>query len=78
MVPVYYANVPKSKRVTVISRKGVNAYKSANLTGKTKHYKKGVRLTVKKLVKHNLTTRYQLNNGRFITANKKLIIAGNY
>ncbi|MFT8401006.1 MAG: DUF5776 domain-containing protein [Lentilactobacillus diolivorans] len=78
VVPVYYASVPKSQRVTVISRKGVNAYKSPNLTGKTKHYKKGVRLTVKKLVKHNLTTRYQLNNGRFITANKKLIIAGNY
>ncbi|GEP23464.1 DUF5776 domain-containing protein [Lentilactobacillus diolivorans] len=78
VVPVYYASVPKSKKITVISKKGVNAYKSANLTGKAKHYKKGVRLTVKKLVKHNLTTRYQLSNGKYITANKKLIIAGNY
>lgn len=78
VVPVYYASVPKSKKIMVISPKGVNAYKSTNLTGKAKHYKKGVRLTVKKLVKHNLTTRYQLSNGNYITANKKLIIAGNY
>ncbi|KRL68595.1 hypothetical protein FC85_GL002413 [Lentilactobacillus diolivorans DSM 14421] len=78
VVPVYYASVPKSKKITVISPKGVNTYKSANLTGKAKHYKKGVRLTVKKLVKHNLTTRYQLSNGHFVTTNKKLVIAGNY
>ncbi|MFT8735774.1 MAG: DUF5776 domain-containing protein, partial [Lentilactobacillus hilgardii] len=39
---------------------------------------KGIRLTVKKLIKHNLTTRYQLSNGNYVTANKKLIIAGNY
>ncbi|WP_223800469.1 DUF5776 domain-containing protein [Lentilactobacillus hilgardii] len=78
VVPVYYASVPKSKKITVIAKKGINTYKSANLTGKAKHYKKGVRLTVKKLVKHNLTTRYQLSNGHYVTANKKLIIAGNY
>ncbi|WP_233419310.1 DUF5776 domain-containing protein, partial [Lentilactobacillus hilgardii] len=78
VVPVYYASVPKSKKITVIAKKGINTYKSANLTGKAKHYKKGVRLTVKKLVKHNLTTRYQLSNGHYVTANKKLIIAGKY
>lgn len=78
VVPVYYASVPKSKKITVIAKKGINTYKSANLTGKAKHYKKGVRLTVKKLVKHNLTTRYQLSDGHYVTANKKLIIAGNY
>ncbi|KAL3949606.1 DUF5776 domain-containing protein, partial [Lentilactobacillus hilgardii] len=74
--------VPKldvgAKKITVIAKKGINTYKSANLTGKAKHYKKGVRLTVKKLVKHNLTTRYQLSNGHYVTANKKLIIAGKY
>ncbi|MCV3739929.1 DUF5776 domain-containing protein [Lentilactobacillus hilgardii] len=78
VVSVYYASVPKSKKITVIAKKGINTYKSANLTGKAKHYKKGVRLTVKRLVKHNLTTRYQLSNGKYVTANKKLIIAGNY
>jgi surface protein len=78
VVPVYYASVPKSKKITVIVKKGINTYKSASLTGKVKHYKKGTRLTVKKLVKHNLTTRYQLSNGNYATANKKLIITGNY
>lgn len=74
VVPVYYASVPKSKKITVIAKKGVNAYKSANLTGKARHYKKGVCLTVKKLVKHNLTTRYQLSNGKYVTANKKFVL----
>ncbi|MFD1124064.1 DUF5776 domain-containing protein [Lentilactobacillus raoultii] len=78
VVPVYYASVPKAKKIIVISTKGVNAYKSANLSGKVKHYKKGAHLTVKKLVKHNLTTRYQLSNGKYVTANKKLVIAGNH
>ncbi len=75
---IYYGSMPKSKTITVIAKKGINAYESANLTGKVKHYKKGVRLTVKKLVKRNLTTRYELSNGKYITANKTLIIAGNY
>lgn len=74
---VYYATVPKSKKITVIAKTGINAYKSATLTGKAKHYKTVVRLTVKKLVKHNLTTRYQLSNGLYVTANKKLVIVGN-
>ncbi|WP_260151520.1 DUF5776 domain-containing protein [Lentilactobacillus hilgardii] len=74
---VYYATVPKSKKITVIAKTGINAYKSATLTGKAKHYKTGTRLTIKKLVKHNLTTRYQLSNGMYITANKKLVIVGN-
>ncbi|EHO45245.1 DUF5776 domain-containing protein [Lentilactobacillus kisonensis] len=43
-----------------------------------KSYKKGTHLSVKKLVKHNLTTRYQLSNGTYVTANKKLVIQGNY
>ncbi|WP_439646222.1 DUF5776 domain-containing protein [Lentilactobacillus kisonensis] len=33
---------------------------------------------VKKLDKHNLTTRYQLSNGSYVTANKKLVIEGNH
>lgn len=34
---VYYKSIPKSKKITVISKKGVNAYRHANLTGKTAH-----------------------------------------
>lgn len=78
VVPVYYKSVPKNKKITIISKRGVHAYRNANLTNRVKHYKKGVRLTVKKIVKHNLTTRYQLLNGNYVTANKKLVIQGNY
>ncbi|MDM7517657.1 DUF5776 domain-containing protein [Lentilactobacillus sp. TOM.63] len=78
VVRVYYSTMPKNKKITVITKKGVNAYKNVNLTKKSKHLKKGARLTVKKIVKHNLTTRYQLSNGQYITGNKKLVIQGNY
>lgn len=75
---VYYQSVPKNKTITIISKKGVHAYRNKNLTGRVKSYKKGTHLTVKKLVKHNLTTRYLLSNGLFVTANKKLVIQGQY
>lgn len=78
VVPVYYASMPKDKKITIISKKGVNAYRNVNLTKKVKHYKKGAHLTVKKIVKHRLTSRYVLSNGSYVTANKKLIIQGNY
>ena len=73
VLPVYYSTLPKSKKVTVINPKGINAYKSVNLTGKNIHYKKGKTLKVVKFEKHNLTTRYVLSNGYYITANKKMI-----
>lgn len=75
---LYYRSMPKNNKITVIAKGGVNAYKTTSLTGKTAHYKKGTRLHVKKLVKHNLTTRYQLTNGRYVSANKTLVIQGNY
>ncbi|GHP14795.1 surface protein [Lentilactobacillus fungorum] len=73
---VYYASVPAAKTVTVIAAKGVNAYKTVGLTGKAKHYKQGTVLKVTGIEKHNLTTRFKLSNGRYITANKKLVIGG--
>ncbi|MGF2385589.1 DUF5776 domain-containing protein [Lentilactobacillus otakiensis] len=75
---VYYQTIPKNRKITVIAKKGVNAYRTASLTGKATHYKKGTRLHVKKLVKHNLTTRYQLTNGHYVTGNKQFVIQGNY
>lgn len=78
VVNVYYKTMPKNKKITVISKKGIYAYKNANQTRKAKAYKKGTHLTVKKIVKHNLTTRYQLSNGNYVTANKKLVIQGSY
>ncbi|WP_125582740.1 DUF5776 domain-containing protein [Levilactobacillus cerevisiae] len=72
--PVYYA--AKHKTVTVINPAGVNSYAKKTLTGKKTHYQQGQVLTVKKIVTHKLTTRFVLSNGRYITANKKLVQAG--
>ncbi|ORN00654.1 hypothetical protein FAM21823_01364 [Lentilactobacillus parabuchneri] len=78
VVNVYYKTMPKSHKITVINKKGIHTYKHVNLTGRVKTFKKGTHITVKRFVKHNLTTRYQLSNGTYITANKKLVIQGNY
>lgn len=74
VVSAYYQSVPKSKKIRVINRKGVNSYKKATLTKKVKNYKKGTLLKVKKVIHHKLATRYVLTNGRYITANKKFVI----
>lgn len=76
--PVYYRSVPKSKIITVISKNGVNAYKTASSKEKVKHYKRGTHLKIKKIVNYHLTSRYQLANGSYVTGNKKLVIQGNY
>ncbi|WP_395322310.1 DUF5776 domain-containing protein [Levilactobacillus parabrevis] len=70
----YYA--PAYKRITVISPDGVNAYGQKGLTHQKAHYKQGQVLTIKKVVTQNMTTRFLLNNGTYITANKKLVTAG--
>ncbi|NLR30950.1 DUF5776 domain-containing protein [Levilactobacillus tujiorum] len=71
-VHTYYQSTPKT--VKVIGAKGVNAYRSVSLKGKVKHYKRGTVLRVKAIKRHNLTTRLQLTNGAYLTANKNLII----
>ncbi|MCV3739957.1 BspA family leucine-rich repeat surface protein [Lentilactobacillus hilgardii] len=73
---VYYAT--KQSMITVINPRGVNAYRKVNLTGKVKNYRQGTLLRVKGIVKHNLTTRYVLTNGDYITANRKLINMGRH
>ncbi|MCV3739956.1 BspA family leucine-rich repeat surface protein [Lentilactobacillus hilgardii] len=74
--PVYYAT--KHSTITVINPRGVNAYHQANLTGKVKNYRQGTVLRIKGIVKHNLTTRYILTNGDYITANRKLVNMGRH
>lgn len=76
--PLYYQSVPKSKAITVISKKGINAYKTSKLTGKVKHYKASTTLRIKKIVSVHHTTRYMLSNGHYITANKQFIIQGKH
>ncbi|MCH4165690.1 MAG: BspA family leucine-rich repeat surface protein [Lentilactobacillus diolivorans] len=74
--PVYYAT--KHSTITVINPRGINAYRKANLTGKVKNYRQGTVLRVKRIVKHNLTTRYVLTNGKYVTANRKLVNMGRH
>ncbi|AGL65647.2 hypothetical protein BV242_14660 [Lactiplantibacillus plantarum] len=74
VIPVYYRSTPKSNKITVINRKGLNSYRKTFLTQKVTHYKKGALLKVKKVIKYKLATRYQLTNGHYITANKKFVI----
>lgn len=65
----------KVKQVRVIGNK-VNSYKNAKLSKsqQVRSYKKGTKLKVKRIVKQGRTTRFQLNNGRYITGNKQLLI----
>ncbi|MCH4123417.1 MAG: DUF5776 domain-containing protein [Levilactobacillus sp.] len=69
----YYRVNPK--RIKVINRRGINTYRKINLSGKlVKHYQRGTMLKVKRIKAHHLTTRLQLSNGTWITANKTLVI----
>lgn len=72
--PVYYQS--KHKTLTVINPRGVNEYRAADLSGKVRNFKQGQVLHVKKFVHHNLTTRYVLTNGHYITGNRKLVQMG--
>ncbi|MCF6515484.1 hypothetical protein GSH19_04875 [Lactobacillus sp. S2-2] len=69
---VYYNKLIKH-RITVTSANGINSYQIKGLQSKNKHYCQGTKLSVKKIVKHNLTTRLVLKNGNYVTGNKKLI-----
>lgn len=68
----YYQKKPKT--IKVIAANGINAYRQVSLKGPVKHYKKGRVLRIKKLKRNRMTTRLQLSNGRYITANKRLVL----
>lgn len=71
------ATKKKTKTITIINPKGVNAYKTASRKGKAVgHYRQGQVLKVKRIVHYRLTTRIQLTNGRYITANRQWIKTG--
>ncbi|TGD19595.1 DUF5776 domain-containing protein [Levilactobacillus suantsaiihabitans] len=71
VAPVYY--VKKQAKIKVLAS-GLNGYRQKSLKTKVKHYRKGQVLKVKKIVSHNKTTRFQLTNGQYVSANKKLVI----
>lgn len=72
VTPAYYQKAVK--RVKVIGKSGVNVYRKINLTSKTKHLKRNQTVKVTGIEQHNLTTRFKLSNGHYITANKKLVM----
>ncbi len=69
----YYQSIPKNRKIKVIAPKGIRAYNSEFLEGKSKHYKKGAKLKVVRVMKSNLTTRFVLSNGMYVTGNKTLV-----
>lgn len=76
--PTYVPKDTKAKRITVINPQGINGYGRVNLTQKQKHYRQGQQLQVKRIVTHNLTTRFQLPNGQYVTANRQWIQTGRH
>lgn len=70
---VYYQG--NFKQIKVISKKGINVYKTVGLKTRVKHVKKGQLLKIKKTVKQGSTTRFVLSNGNYVTANKTLVQA---
>ncbi|WP_367376962.1 DUF5776 domain-containing protein [Levilactobacillus cerevisiae] len=72
----YYQNAPQT--VTVINPTGINGYNNATLTRPITAYPQGKQLKVTAVVTKGLTTRFQLANGTYISANKQLVIAGKY
>ncbi|WP_252904075.1 DUF5776 domain-containing protein [Secundilactobacillus oryzae] len=52
----------------------LNEYKDARLSKQIQSDRRNDTLTIKKIIHHHLTTRFQLSNGHYITANKKFII----
>ncbi|GAD16946.1 DUF5776 domain-containing protein [Lentilactobacillus otakiensis] len=69
----YYS--AKVTRVKVINPKGINESNYLDLTNKKQHVKKNKSLSVQKVVGYGHTTRLLLTNGRYISANKKLVMA---
>lgn len=65
------------KKLTVISAKGLNAYKSMKLVGKIKkHYHQGKVLRVKRLIHRGKSVVFQLMNNSYISSNKNQVQAG--
>ncbi|KRL98287.1 DUF5776 domain-containing protein [Levilactobacillus hammesii] len=70
----YYQSAPPV--VTVINPGGVKGYGTAALTQPQTAYRQGAQLTVRKVVTHNQTTRFLLNNGHYVSANKHFVTLG--
>ncbi|TPR41217.1 hypothetical protein DY123_07460 [Apilactobacillus micheneri] len=72
----YYSHKPDM--FTVINPQGVVGSRHSDLKDVVKIFPQGTVLKFKKIVKHNLTTRYLLPNGNYVTGNRKLIKLGKH
>lgn len=72
IAPVYYQKA--AKQIRVLNKSGINIYQNTDLTNQVKHVKQGKTLKVTDITNHNLTTRFILSNGQYVTANKKLVM----
>ncbi len=73
VAPVYYQK--SVKRIKVLNKQGINRYQDLKLSKAEKHVRVGQTLKVVGLKHYHLTTRFELSNGQFVSANKKLVIA---
>lgn len=64
----------RGRKIKVISHYGLTSYQQAGLQTKKKHYRFGTTLTVKRIVKRGLTTRFQLADGSYVSGNKTLVL----
>ncbi|CAI2692764.1 leucine-rich repeat domain-containing protein [Apilactobacillus apinorum] len=71
VTPLYYTSSVKAVKV---SGKSVTSYKKANLKDASKKYKRGTVLKVKSVKKHGNAYSLQLQNGKFVTANKYFVV----
>lgn len=71
VTPLYYTSGVKEVKV---SGKSVTSYKKANLKDASKKYKRGTVLKVKSVKKHGNAYSLQLQNGKFVTANKYFVV----
>lgn len=70
----YIQELPKNKKIIVISLKGINSYANDALTSKVNHYNLGTVLEVSFVITYpNGFTCLQLTDGTIITSNKNLI-----
>lgn len=74
--PTYYARLKHTSVITVLNAHGINGYRTVKFTGRLQHYRPGQSLRIKRWVHHGQTTRYQLTNGQYVTANKQWVIRG--
>ncbi|MFC6207921.1 DUF5776 domain-containing protein [Levilactobacillus tongjiangensis] len=73
VVPTYFSRNPR--RIKVINPRGINAYRNRDLSGTaTRHFKRGTTVKIRGIQSYHLTTRLVLANGRYVTANKTLVM----